>query len=187
MIIIGDDLNGIQELKDFLSQQFEIKALGHLNYFLALEITHSTDGLYITQAKYVSKLLSQTGLTDSKTVDTLIELNAHLIPSGEKPLSNPSLYRRLVCSLIYLMITCPNISYDVHKVSQYLSAPRLTHYIAVLCILRYLNGTLFHGFFYFAYSSLVLCAFFYANWTGDPTDRRSTTSYCFLLSSSLIS
>ena len=48
MIIIGDDLSGIQELKDFLSQQFEMKDFGHLSYFLGLEITNSTAGLYIT-------------------------------------------------------------------------------------------------------------------------------------------
>ncbi|RVX00695.1 Retrovirus-related Pol polyprotein from transposon RE1 [Vitis vinifera] len=119
MIITGDDLSGIQELKDFLSQQFEMKDLGHLSYFLGLEITHSTDGLYITQAK------------------------------------------RLVGSLVYLTVTRPDISYAVHQVSQYLSAPRSTHYAAVLRILRYLKG--------------------------DPTDRRSTTGYCFLLGSSLIS
>ena len=82
MIITGDDLSGIQELKDFLSQQFEMKDLGHLSYFLGLEITHSTDGLYVTQAKYASDLLSRAGLTDSKTVDTPVELNAHLTPSG---------------------------------------------------------------------------------------------------------
>ena len=58
MIIISDDLNGIQELKDFLSQQFEMKDLGHFNYFLGFEITHSTDGLYITQAKYAFELFS---------------------------------------------------------------------------------------------------------------------------------
>ena len=58
MIITGDDLGGIQELKDFLSQQFEMKYLRHLSYFSVLEITHSTDGLYITQAKYASELLS---------------------------------------------------------------------------------------------------------------------------------
>ena len=58
MIITGDDFSGIQELKDFLSQQFEMKDLGHLSYFLGLEITHSTDGLYITQAKYASDILS---------------------------------------------------------------------------------------------------------------------------------
>ena len=45
MIITGDDLNGIQELKDFLNQQFEMKDLGHYSYFLGLEITHSIDEL----------------------------------------------------------------------------------------------------------------------------------------------
>ena len=93
MIITSDDLRGIQELKDFLNQQFEMKDLGHLSYFLGLEITHSTDDLYITQAKYASGLLSRAGLTDSKTLDTPIELNAHLTPSVGKPLSNPSLYK----------------------------------------------------------------------------------------------
>ena len=123
MIITGDDLSGIQELKDFLSQQFEMKDLGHLSYFLGLEITHSTDGLYITQAKYASKLLSQAGLIDSKTVDTLVKLNAHLTSSGGKPLSNPSLYKPMVGSLAYLTVTRLDISYVVHQVSQYLSAP----------------------------------------------------------------
>ncbi|XP_065616827.1 uncharacterized mitochondrial protein AtMg00810-like [Quercus suber] len=148
MIIIGDDLNDIQEFKYFLSQQFEIKDLGHLSYFLGLEITRSIDGLYITQAKYAFDLLSRAGLTNSKTVDTSIELKAHLTPSGRKPLSNPSLYRQLVGSLVYLTVTRPDISYAVHQVSQYLSAPRSIHYAAVLCILRYLKGTLFHGLFY---------------------------------------
>ena len=143
-------LSGIQELKDFLSHQFEMKDLGHLSYFLGLEITHSTDGLYITQAKYTSELLSRAGLTDSKTVDTLVEFNAHLTPTGGKPLSNPSLYRRLVGSLVYLTVTHLDISYAVHQVSQYLSAPRSTYYAAVLRILRYLKGTLFHGLFYSA-------------------------------------
>ena len=44
-IIIGDDLSGIHELNDFLNQQFEMKDLEHLSYFLGLEITYSTDRL----------------------------------------------------------------------------------------------------------------------------------------------
>ena len=164
-----------------------MKDLGYLSYFLGLEITHSTDELYITQAKYASELLSQAGLTNSKPVDTLVEFNAHLTPSGGKPLSNPSLYRHLVGSLVYLTVIRSNISYAVHQVSQYLSAPRSTHYAAVLHILRYLKGTLFYGLFYSAQSPLILHAFSDYDWAGDPTDRRSTTGYCFLLGSSLIS
>ena len=33
----------------------------------------------------------------------------------------------------------------------------------------------------------MLRAFSYADWAGDPTDRKSITGYCFLLGSSLIS
>ena len=50
----------------------------------------------------------------SKTVDTPVELNAHLTPLGGKLLSNPSLYRRLVGNLVYLTVTRPGISYVVH-------------------------------------------------------------------------
>ena len=170
MIIIGDDLSGIQELNGFLDLQFEMKDLEHLSYFLDLEITHSTNGLYITQAKYAFKFLSQIGLANSKIIDTLVELNAHLTPLGGKPLSNASLYRQLVGSLIYLTVTHPDISYVVHQVSQYLFVPQLTHYAIVLHILRYVKGTLFYGLFYSAQSSLVLRAFSNADQTGDPTN-----------------
>ena len=114
MIITGDDLSGIQELKDFLNQQFKMKDLGHFSYFLGLEITYSTDGLYITQTKYAFELLSRAGLTDGKTADTPVELNAYLTPLGGKPLSNPSLYRCLVGNLVYITVTHPDISYAVH-------------------------------------------------------------------------
>ena len=92
-----------------------MKDLGHLSYFLGLEITHSIDRLYITQTKYTFELLSRAKLTNSKFVDTLIEFNAHLTPSGGKPLSNPSLYRRLVGSLFYLTVTHLDISYVIHR------------------------------------------------------------------------
>ena len=131
--------------------------------------------------------MSQARLTDSKIVDTSVELNAHLTPTRGKPLYNPSLYRRLVGSLVKLIVTRPDISYAVHQVSQYLSTPRSTHYAAVLRILWYLNDTLFHDLFYSTQSPLIFRVFSNADWVGDPIDRRSTTGYCFLLDSSLIS
>uniref|UniRef100_A0A2N9HTF2 Integrase catalytic domain-containing protein n=1 Tax=Fagus sylvatica TaxID=28930 RepID=A0A2N9HTF2_FAGSY len=169
------------------SQNFEMKDLGHLSYFLGLEITSSDDGFYLTQAKYTSDLLSRAGLTDHKILDTPIEFNARLTPSSGELLPDPTLYRQLVGSLVYLTVTRPDISYAVHQVSQFMSAPRSTHYAAVLRILRYLKGTLFHGLHFSAQSPLTLRAYSDADWAGDPTDRRSTTGYCFLLGSSLIS
>ena len=104
MIITCDDLSGIQELKDFLNQQFEMKDLGHLSYFLSLEITHFTNRLYITQAKYASELLSRAGLTDSKIVDTSVELNAHLTPLRLSSLVFSTLLSLLLFSVHFLML-----------------------------------------------------------------------------------
>jgi hypothetical protein len=164
-----------------------MKDLGHLSYFLGLKITSSDDGFYLTQAKYTSDLLSRAGLTDHKILDTQIELNARLTLSSGELLPDPTLYRQLVGSLVYLTVTRPDISYAVHQVSQFMSAPRSTHHAVVLRILRYLKGTLFHGLHFSAQSPLTLRAYSDADWAGDPTDRRSTIGYCFLLGSSLIS
>ncbi|KAF5948738.1 hypothetical protein HYC85_014695 [Camellia sinensis] len=68
-----------------------------------------------------------------------------------------------------------------------MSAPRTPHYAALVRILRYLKGTMFHGLHYSARSSLQPRAFSNADWAGDPTDRRSTTEFCFFLGDSLIS
>uniref|UniRef100_A0A2N9EL95 Reverse transcriptase Ty1/copia-type domain-containing protein n=1 Tax=Fagus sylvatica TaxID=28930 RepID=A0A2N9EL95_FAGSY len=187
MIITGDDVQGIQDLKRFLGQHFEMKDLGPLSYFLGLEVSSSSDGYYLTQAKYTSDLISRAGITDSKIVDTPIEYNNRLNIHDGEPLPDATLYRQLVGSLVYLTVTRPDISYAVHIVSQFMAAPRSLHYAAVLRILRYLKGTLFHGLHFSSQSSLTLQAYSDADWAGDPTDRRSTTGYCFLLGDSLIS
>jgi len=144
MIITGDDSIGILELKQFLSQHFEMKDLGTLSYFLGLEIffSSSSDGYYLTQAKYISDLLSRANLTDCKTVDTPTELNARLNLHDGEPLHDSIFYRHLVGSLVYLTVTRPDISYVVHQVSQFMAAPRSTHFSDVL---RNLMATLFHG------------------------------------------
>jgi hypothetical protein len=64
MIITGDNVQGIQDLKHFLGQHFEMKDLGPLSYFLGLEVSSSSDGYYLTQAKYTSDLISRAGITD---------------------------------------------------------------------------------------------------------------------------
>jgi hypothetical protein len=110
-------------------------------------------------------------------------LNTH---DGE-PLFDATLYRQLVGSLVYLTVTRLDIFYVVHIVSEFMAAPRSLHYAAVLRILRYLKGTLFHGLHFSSQSSLTLQAYSDADWAGDLTDRRSATGYCFLLGDSLIS
>jgi hypothetical protein len=187
MIITVDDHSGISDFKQFLHQQFEMKDLGHLSYFLGLEVSSDSIGYYLFQAKYVSDLLSRAGLTDTKVVFTPLEMNDRHTPLDGTPLGDAILYRQLIGSLVYLTVTRPNIAHVVHLVSQFLAAPHSTHYAAVLHILRYIKGTMFHGLHFSAHPTLDLCAYSDADSVGDPTDRCSTTGFCFFLGDSLIS
>ncbi|KAJ9553138.1 LOW QUALITY PROTEIN: hypothetical protein OSB04_017183 [Centaurea solstitialis] len=71
--------------------------------------------------------------------------------------------------------------------SQFMSAPCSDHYPAILRILRYLKGTMFHGLYFSSASSLTLRGFSNADWDSDVTDHHSTTGFCFFLGDSLIS
>ena len=148
-----------------------MKDLSPLNYFLGLEVSSSTDGYYLPWAKYTFDLISRASITDSKIVDTPIEYNGRLNSHDGEPLSDVTLYKQLVGSLIYLTITRPNISYAVHVVSQFMAAPKSSHYAVVIKILRYLKGTIFDGLLFSSHSSLTLQAYSDADWASDPTDR----------------
>ena len=94
MIITGDVLHaGIRSLQHFLSQHFEMKDPGTLSYFLGLEVTLSSDGYYLFQAKYASDFLSKAGITDNKTISTPLEYNAKLTPLDGEPISDVICYR----------------------------------------------------------------------------------------------
>ena len=93
IIIIRDDSASIQSLQHFLSQHFEMKDLGILSYFLGLEVTSSSDGYYLSQAKYTCDLPFKSPITDNKTISTPLEYNVKLTPLDGEPLLKATHYR----------------------------------------------------------------------------------------------
>ena len=87
----------------------------------------------------------------------------------------------MVGKLNYLTITRPDISFAVSMVSQFMSAPRLPHWEAVLRIVKYLKAHPGRGLFYQANNHLRVEAFTDSDWAGGASDRRSTTGYCTFL------
>ena len=76
MIITGvHDPQVISDLQCYLSKHFEMKDLGTLSYFLGLEISLLSNGYNLSQAKYASNLLGRSGITDSTTSSTPLDLN----------------------------------------------------------------------------------------------------------------
>ena len=115
-----------------------------------------------------------------------MELHLQLRASDGTPLPDPSCYRHLVGSLVYLAITRPDIYHAVHILSQFVGAPTSVHYAHLLRVLRYLRGTPSRSLFCSRQSSLQLQAYSDATWASSPDDRHSVTGYCLFLGSSLV-
>ena len=102
----------------------------------------------MNQHKYIQDLITLAGLEDTSYVDTPMEVNVKYRKDEGDLLDEPTLYRRLVESLIYLTTTRPDISYVVHQVSQFMSSPRHLHLSAVRRIILCLRGSPTRGLFF---------------------------------------
>ncbi|WJZ87694.1 hypothetical protein VitviT2T_007058 [Vitis vinifera] len=96
-------------------------------------------------------------------------------------LTNCTEYRTLVGNLQYLSLTCPDISYVVNKLSQFIHRPTSEHWNAAKLLLRYLCGTLTHGLFLHKANTFSLHAFSYADWVVNKDDYTSTSAYIVYL------
>ena len=61
-----------------MADEFEIKVLGNLKYFLGMEVASSREGISVSQQKYTIDLLKETSMIGCRPADTPIEFNAKL-------------------------------------------------------------------------------------------------------------
>jgi len=94
--LIGNDLTEIQFVKDYLLQQFRIKDLGGLIYFLGIEFSRSKAGIYMSQRKYALDILQDTTLTGARPDKSLMEQYLKLTPNNGKLLKDLVKYKQLV-------------------------------------------------------------------------------------------
>ncbi|XP_024022857.1 uncharacterized protein LOC112092020 [Morus notabilis] len=112
-----------------------MKDLGPLHYFLGIEVASSLKGYLLSQSKYIAIIFERARLTDNKTVDTPLELNALYSFFDGSLLLDPSLYRTVVGSSVYLIIIRPDVAHVVHVVNQFVTSSTTVHWAVVLRIL----------------------------------------------------
>ena len=85
-----------------------------------------------------------------------MEVNLKLSQEDGEPLEDPTLYKRMIGKLLYLMITRPYISYSVNHLSQFLASPKIPHFKATQRILWYVKSTPSLGLFFASNSDVQL-------------------------------
>jgi hypothetical protein len=100
---------------------------------------------------------------------------------------DPTLYHTIIRSLVYLIITRPNITYVIHVVSQFVTSPTIVHWATTICILRYFQSTVFQSFLFTSTFFLELRDYSDVDHDSNLTNRKSVTGFYVFLSDSLIS
>ncbi|GAB2281827.1 hypothetical protein Dimus_039497 [Dionaea muscipula] len=186
MVVTGNDPQELDALHRHLSEEFEMKDLGQLKYFLGIEVARSPQGIVLSQRKYVLDLLAETRMLDCKPSITPIEVNHKLGVYANQVPADKERYQRLVGRLIYLSHTRPDVAYAVSVVSQFMQAPSRDHMDAVHRILRYLKGSPGKGLLFAKRSHLDVAGYSDADWAGDQTTRRSTSGYFTFVGGNLV-
>ena len=71
ILIFGTSLEVIKEVKDFLSQKFEMKDLGEADVILNIKLIKGENGgVTLSQTHYVEKILNRFGYSDHKPAST---------------------------------------------------------------------------------------------------------------------
>ncbi|GJY77924.1 ribonuclease H-like domain-containing protein [Tanacetum coccineum] len=104
----------LQQIIRPLHQEFAMTDLSPLNYFLGISVTCDSSELFLSQKKYVIEILDMAHMDNCNLSRTPIDTESKLGSDGD-PVSDPTLYRSLACSLQYLTFTRPDISYAVQQ------------------------------------------------------------------------
>ncbi|RWR75576.1 Zinc finger, CCCH-type [Cinnamomum micranthum f. kanehirae] len=187
IILTGNNPFFVTWVLDRLHQEFAMKDLGYIHYFLGIQVQRFPGGLFLNQTKYASELLEKALMHACKPIPTPMVQKLQPSTSANALFPDPQLYQSLVGGLLYLTFTRPDISYSVNYVCQFMHNPTTFHFQLVKRILRYVRGTITYGIHLLSNSSLKLYAFSDADWAGCPLTRRSTTGYCTYLGSNCIS
>ncbi|GJY94498.1 retrovirus-related pol polyprotein from transposon TNT 1-94 [Tanacetum coccineum] len=179
------------ELCDLFSKimcsKFKMSMMGKISFFLGLQISQSPRGIFINQSKYALESLKKYGFDSCDPVDTPMVEKSKLDEDKEGKAVDPSHYRGMIGTLLYLTASRPDLQFAICMCARYQARPTEKHLNAVKRIFRYLKGTVHRGLWYPKDSSIALTAFADADHAGCQDTRRSTSGSMQLLGDRLVS
>ncbi|GKA70540.1 retrovirus-related pol polyprotein from transposon TNT 1-94 [Tanacetum coccineum] len=101
------------ELCDLFSKimclKFKMSMIGKISFFLGLQISQSLRGIFINQSKYALESLKKYGFDSCDPMDTPMVEKSKLNEDKEGKVVDPSYYRGMIGTLIYLIASRPDL------------------------------------------------------------------------------
>eukprot|EP00253_Pinus_taeda_P024150 PITA_24150 len=127
VIFTGNDDYLIENFKTVMKEEFEMTDMGLLRYFLGIEVEQNGNGFFISQVKYVNEVLERFNMQESKATITPTVMGLKLSKEDNSKDFDPSLYKSIVGSLMYLTATRPDIMHAVSLISRFMERPKEAH------------------------------------------------------------
>ncbi|XP_019167703.1 PREDICTED: uncharacterized protein LOC109163415 [Ipomoea nil] len=124
-----------------LSTTFKIRDLGRPRFFLGIEAVYDGDWVVLSQQRYMIELLRKAGMESCKPLATPMSLTTSSDTTAAVTLDDLTLFRQIIGSLMYFMITCPDLSFAVNNFCQFMHSPTQDHWAALKRVLRYVKGS----------------------------------------------
>jgi len=158
-----------------------------MHYFLGLEVWQQKGEIFLGQGRYATEILKRFRMEDCRPMATPMITNWKKIDASKDKDVDPTLYKQLIGSPMYLVNTRPDICYIVNTLSQFMVELKRAHWAAAKHVLRYLQGTVDYGLLYTRSKDIRLSGFTDADWARSSVDRKSTSRYCFNIGSGMTS
>ncbi|KAI5392545.1 hypothetical protein KIW84_077083 [Lathyrus oleraceus] len=143
------------------------------------EVARTSHGISISQHKYCLNLLQQTSLLAVKPASTPMDPSHFLHCDNASTIADPTLFKRLIGKLIYLINSLPDISFSICRLILHLAAPTYIHMRVAFRILRYLKNTSTLGLCFQHNNNMKLTRFSYSDW-GLPYHSPLYNRFLFL-------
>lgn len=118
--IIGNNESYIAYVKYDFKKGLEMIDMGHIHYYLGVEVIQNSRYTLISQRKYIGELLNKFGMIDCNPLSTPMGKNLKLKSIEWNAFEDATKYRKLVGSLIYLTTTISYILFVVGILSWFI-------------------------------------------------------------------
>jgi hypothetical protein len=164
-IIFGSNIELMsKKFEVAMQQEFEMSMLGEISFFLSLQIHQSKKGNFISQGKYLKKILNKFFMENCTSVCTPMTTNCKINKDYDALEVDQTMYRSMIIILLYLIDSRSDILQEVGLVGIFQANPKENHVLALKRIFRYLQGNVDYGLWYPKDMYLILKDYTNADW-----------------------
>ncbi|GJR58704.1 retrovirus-related pol polyprotein from transposon TNT 1-94 [Tanacetum coccineum] len=180
ILIVGTNMKGINETKQFFSSCFQMKNMNEVDTILGIKVKRHSGGYALNQCHYIDMVIDKFQHLNIEEANTPYESSCKLVKNNGRAIAQIEYASGIGCLMYATHCTRPDIAYAICKLSRYTSNPSQDHWKAIGRVFGYLKRTRQLALYYDCFPA-VLEGYSDAIWITNSSDSKSTTGWIFTL------